>query len=71
MGKKVAPGKRKLSPFKATIVDRGVPYTTGRDHALRGDLPYFKFGRAWYVDPADVDRWIERQRQKGDGSIAG
>ncbi len=53
---------RQLAPFKASVEDRGIPYTTARDHALRGEIPYFKFGRAWYVDAADLDAFIERNK---------
>jgi hypothetical protein len=53
---------RRLGPFKDRVEQRGLSYTTARDHALRGELPYFKFGRAWYVDEDDLDAFIERAK---------
>jgi hypothetical protein len=56
------PKGRRVSPFKATVEKRGVAYSTAREAALRGELPYFQFGRAWYVDEDDLDAFIEAAR---------
>lgn len=45
----------------------GVPYTTLRDCALRGEFPIIKFGRAWKADQADIDRWIEQAKERPIG----
>jgi hypothetical protein len=57
---------RPIAPFKETIEKKGAKYTTARDAALRGELPYLKFGRAWYCYPDEVDDWIEAARVQPD-----
>lgn len=42
----------------------GVPYTTTRDAALKGQLPVVKIGRRFYFDKADLDRWIDNRKER-------
>ena len=32
--------------------------------AQRGELPGFKVAGAWRFQPADIDRWIDRQKRE-------
>ena len=41
----------------------GVPYTTLRDLALRGQIPVVRLGKAWYFDRRDLARFIERTKE--------
>ena len=41
----------------------GVPYTTLRDLALRGQIPVVRLGTAWYFDRRDLARFIERTKE--------
>lgn len=59
-----APSKFKLTQFKRACDARGLPYTSMRDQAHRGAFPILKVGPRWYVDDADFDRWIERNKAR-------
>jgi excisionase family DNA binding protein len=47
----------------AAAREKGIPYTTLRDRALRGELPVVRLGRAYYFDREDLDRFIERSKE--------
>ncbi|MFU8781115.1 MAG: helix-turn-helix domain-containing protein [Kiritimatiellia bacterium] len=32
-----------------------------------GKLPGFKIGAAWRFDKADIQKWVEKQKAKGQG----
>lgn len=42
----------------------GVPYTTLRDIALRGDVPIVKFGTRWFFKREDLDALVERHVER-------
>jgi excisionase family DNA binding protein len=44
----------------------GLPYTTLRDLAFRGEIPVVKAGRAWYFEWRDLDSWIASHRERLD-----
>jgi hypothetical protein len=54
----------RLRPAKVASRERGMPYTTLRDCAFRGEIPVVKLGTAWYFDDRDLDRFIERAKVK-------
>ena len=54
---------QQLVSAKAAADLTGIPYTSLRDHALQGDIPIVKIGRAWYFKRADLARFIERQTE--------
>lgn len=37
----------------------GIPYTSLRDLAFRGEVPIVKFGRRWFFKLADLDALID------------
>jgi excisionase family DNA binding protein len=42
----------------------GIPYTTLRDAALRGDIAVIKFGRAWYFERHELDALLKRNTER-------
>jgi hypothetical protein len=60
-----------LVPFKRGCDEIGLPYTTGRDLARRGEIPIVKFGdgrRAhWFVRRSDLTALSERRTERMTG----
>lgn len=67
------PDSRTASPRLIRAKDAarqlGVPYSSLRDAAFRGELPVVRIGgdkdgrhAAWYLERGDVDRWIETRK---------
>ena len=54
----------RLAPAKVAAREYGIPYTTLRDRVLSGELPVVKLGSAWYFDRRDLDRFIERAKER-------
>jgi excisionase family DNA binding protein len=52
----------RLIKAKRAAEDIGIPYTTLRDVAIRGEIPIVRVGRALYVERRDVDLWIEQRK---------
>jgi excisionase family DNA binding protein len=44
--------------------EMGIPYTTLRDLAFRGELPVVRFGRAWYFDRRDLARLVATAKDR-------
>lgn len=42
----------------------GIPYTSLRDIAFRGEIPVIRIGRAWYFDRRDLQQYIERAKER-------
>ena len=42
--------------------EKGIPYTSLRDAAFRGEIPVVRLGRAWYFDRRDLDRFIQNSK---------
>ncbi len=61
--RKPAAAEAQLVPAVAGAREKGIPYTTLRDAALRGELPVVKFGRAWYFERRDLDRFVANAKQ--------
>jgi excisionase family DNA binding protein len=53
-----------LAPNKVAAREIGLPYTTLRALAQRGEIPVVKVGVRWYVDRGDVDRWIVEHTER-------
>lgn len=53
----------RLLGAKEAAKEIGIPYTSLRDRAFRGEIPVVKMGRAWYFDRADLARFIERTKE--------
>lgn len=51
-------------PFKRAVQDAGLSYTGMRDAFFRGDIAIVRVGKAWYIEPAELARFIERQTEK-------
>ena len=56
----------RLVSAKAAAREIGLPYTTLRDLAFRGEIPVVKAGRAWYFERRDLDSWIASHRERLD-----
>lgn len=59
----------KLVPLKAAAEQRGIPYSSARDMAFRGEIHIFRSGSneryaRWYVDEKELDRLIETRLEK-------
>ena len=54
----------RLVPAKAAAAETGIAYTTLRDLVFRGELPVLKIGRAWYLDRADLARFIDSHKER-------
>jgi excisionase family DNA binding protein len=64
MASSTAPHHARLEAAKAAAHRTGIPYSSLRDLAHRGEIPIVRVGRAWYFERADVDRWIETQKER-------
>jgi hypothetical protein len=53
-----------VRPFKQAAIESGFAYTTLRDAHLRGELAVVRVGRSWYVELAELNRFIERNRKQ-------
>lgn len=42
----------------------GIPYTTLRELAFRGEIAVVKLGKSWWFTRADLDRLIESHKQQ-------
>jgi excisionase family DNA binding protein len=47
-----------LVPAVRAAREVGLPYTSLRDVAHRGEIPVVFVGRAWYFRRADLMRWV-------------
>jgi len=54
----------RLLPAVPSALYLGVPYTSLRDIALRGEIPIVKFGRRWFFKRTDLDALIERNTER-------
>ena len=54
----------RLVPAKVASIETGIPYTTLRDVAFRGEIAVVKVGRAWYFDRRDVETWIASHKER-------
>lgn len=54
----------RLVPAKTAAAETGIAYTTLRDLVFRGELPVLKIGRAWYLDRADLARFIDSHKER-------
>ena len=52
----------RLKRWARAAREAGIPYNTLRDAALRGQLPVVKIGKAWYAEPADIDKFIAARK---------
>ncbi len=50
--------------FKEAAESSGIPYTSLRDAYFRGELAVVMIGRAWYVDVAELARFVERHTRR-------
>jgi hypothetical protein len=63
------PAPIKLAPLKEAAARRGIPYSSARDMAFRGEIRIFRSGSSdryarWYVDDREFDRLIESRMEK-------
>ena len=52
----------RLQGAKRAATRRGIAYSTFRGVIHRGEIPVLRIGRAMYVDEAEVDLWITRNK---------
>jgi hypothetical protein len=51
-------------PFKQAARESGFCYSTLRDAHLRGELAVIRVGRSWYIEIAELARFMERNTSK-------
>jgi excisionase family DNA binding protein len=54
----------RLASAVAAARELGIPYTTLRELALRGEIPVVRLGRAWYFERRDLDRLVEQSKER-------
>jgi excisionase family DNA binding protein len=54
----------RLVRAKVAAAETGVPYTSLRDLAFRGEIPVIKVGKAWYFDRRDLENWIATRKER-------
>jgi len=54
-------------PLKRAAETSGFPYTSLRDAHFRGDLAIIRLGRSWYIELAELARFVERNTQRMAG----
>ena len=54
----------RLITAKHAAAELGIPYTSLRDAAFRGEIPVVKVGRAWYFERKDLDRYVDTAKVK-------
>ena len=69
MATTTSPEPIRLAPLKDAAARRGIPYSSARDMAFRGQIRIFKSGNSekyarWYVDERELDRFIESRLEK-------
>ena len=57
-------GASRLVRAKVAAAETGIPYTSLRDLAFRGELPYLRVGKAWYFDRLDLENWITTHKER-------
>jgi hypothetical protein len=53
----------RLLPAKVAAAESGLPYTSLRDLAFRGEIPVVRFGSRWYFERTDLDALIAKHRE--------
>ena len=54
----------RLIPLKRAAVETGLSHSSLRDAHFRGELAIMKMGRAWYVEIAELAKFVERQTER-------
>ena len=54
----------RLVRAKVAAAETGIPYTSLRDLAFRGEIPVIKVGKAWYFDRRDLENWIATRKER-------
>jgi excisionase family DNA binding protein len=57
-------GSSRLVPAKTAAAETGIPYTSLRDLAFRGEIPVVKVGKAWYFERRDLENWITTHKER-------
>jgi excisionase family DNA binding protein len=55
---------RRLFPLKDAAVYIGCSPWAVRDKLWAGELPYIKIGGKYFLDVADIDKWIEKSKTR-------
>jgi hypothetical protein len=54
----------RVMPFKLAAAESGFSYTSLRDAHFRGELAIIRVGRAWYVEIAELARFVEHHTER-------
>ncbi len=54
----------RLFPIKGAAVYMGFSPWTVREMIWKGEIPYVKVGAKYFLDVADIDKWIENNKTK-------
>jgi excisionase family DNA binding protein len=61
---KPSQGPSRLVRAKTAAAETGIPYTSLRDLAFRGEIPVLKVGKAWYFERRDLENWIASHKER-------
>ena len=53
----------RVMPFKLACRESGFSYTGMRDEFFRGNLAIVKVGKRWYIETAELSRFVESHRE--------
>jgi hypothetical protein len=56
--------KPRLVRAKVAAAETGIPYTSLRDLAFRGEIAVIKVGKAWYFERRDLENWIATTKER-------
>jgi hypothetical protein len=56
-----------VMPFKRAALGSGFSYSSLRDAHFRGELAVIRVGRAWYIELAELARFVERHTERMAG----
>lgn len=71
MSKPSAADLPRVMPFKRAAIESGFSYTSLRDAHFRGELAVILVGRAWYIEIAELVRYVEAQTRRGGARRGG
>jgi excisionase family DNA binding protein len=60
---KNTPTPPRLIGAKRVPDEYGIKYTSLRELAHSGEIPFLRVGRAMYFELRDIDRWIESRKE--------
>ena len=57
-----------VMPFKQAALESGFSYSSLRDAHFRGELAVIRLGRAWYIELAELARFVAIHTERRQAS---